>query len=123
MPAQALACKSGTARHLRRGAPGLRVLTRPRLLTSTLPLPALAPAAAVSALEGARASGAKVYVHCTAGLGRSPAVAIASLYWFTSMQASRLACRSGRASSGGACGRSQAGRQAASPGHLLARAP
>lgn len=45
------------------------------------------PSAAVRALEDARASGAKVYVHCTAGLGRSPAVAIASLYWFTSMQA------------------------------------
>jgi protein-tyrosine phosphatase len=27
-----------------------------------------------------------VYVHCTAGLGRSPAVAIASLYWFTDLQ-------------------------------------
>lgn len=27
-----------------------------------------------------------MYVHCTAGLGRSPAVAIASLYWFGGMQ-------------------------------------
>lgn len=43
-------------------------------------------AAAVRALEQARAAGGKVYVHCTAGLGRSPAVAIASLYWFTDMQ-------------------------------------
>lgn len=51
----------------------------PHSLRETLPR-------AVRALEDARASGAKVYVHCTAGLGRSPAVAIASLYWFTSMQ-------------------------------------
>lgn len=27
----------------------------------------------------------KVYVHCTAGLGRAPAVIIAWIYWFTSM--------------------------------------
>ncbi|GAB4819964.1 hypothetical protein N2152v2_007010 [Parachlorella kessleri] len=42
--------------------------------------------AAVAALERAKQSGGKVYVHCTAGLGRSPAVAIASLYWFGDMQ-------------------------------------
>ena len=28
----------------------------------------------------------RVYVHCTAGLGRAPAVAIAWLYWFGNMQ-------------------------------------
>lgn len=38
------------------------------------------------ALEAARATGRKVYVHCTAGLGRSPAVAIAALFWFTHLQ-------------------------------------
>ena len=38
--------------------------------------------AAVRALEQARACGQKVYVHCTAGLGRSPAVAIAALFWW-----------------------------------------
>lgn len=27
----------------------------------------------------------RVYVHCTAGLGRAPAVCIAYLYWFDSM--------------------------------------
>jgi hypothetical protein len=42
--------------------------------------------AAVREQERSRAMGKKVYVHCTAGLGRSPAVAIASLYWFTDMQ-------------------------------------
>lgn len=51
----------------------------PHSLRETLPR-------AVRALEESRASGAKVYVHCTAGLGRSPAVAIAALYWLTPMQ-------------------------------------
>ncbi|EFN51916.1 hypothetical protein CHLNCDRAFT_27385 [Chlorella variabilis] len=51
----------------------------PHSLRDTLPT-------AVSALERSRAAGDKVYVHCTAGLGRSPAVAIAALYWFTDMQ-------------------------------------
>lgn len=46
----------------------------PNSLRATLP-------SAVAALERAHASGHKVYVHCTAGLGRSPAVAIAFLYW------------------------------------------
>lgn len=40
---------------------------------------------AVAALQKGRQYG-KVYVHCTAGLGRSPAVAIAALYWFSNMQ-------------------------------------
>ncbi|CAK9323919.1 unnamed protein product [Citrullus colocynthis] len=41
---------------------------------------------AVSLLEWAISEGkGKVYVHCTAGLGRAPAVAIAYLYWFCRM--------------------------------------
>ena len=45
------------------------------------------PPAAVAALQQSRsAEGAKVYLHCTAGLGRAPAVAIAALYWFAGMQ-------------------------------------
>jgi hypothetical protein len=44
--------------------------------------------AAVAALQRARAGagGRPVYLHCTAGLGRAPAVAIAALYWFGGMQ-------------------------------------
>ena len=37
-------------------------------------------------MQDARAEGQVVYVHCTAGLGRAPAVGIAALYWFTDMQ-------------------------------------
>ena len=37
---------------------------------------------AVAALETSVYAGRRVYVHCTAGLGRAPAVAIAFLYWF-----------------------------------------
>ncbi|GAB4832038.1 Phosphoglucan phosphatase lsf2, chloroplastic [Ancistrocladus abbreviatus] len=41
---------------------------------------------AVSSLEWAVSEGkGKVYVHCTAGLGRAPAVAIAYMFWFSSM--------------------------------------
>jgi protein-tyrosine phosphatase len=47
----------------------------PHSLRATLP-------SAVAALQRARMALGRVYVHCTAGLGRSPAVAIASLYWF-----------------------------------------
>ncbi|KAG7671474.1 hypothetical protein Ndes2526B_g09363 [Nannochloris sp. 'desiccata'] len=50
----------------------------PHSLRATLPT-------AVAALERARKNHGRVYVHCTAGLGRSPAVAIAALYWFTDM--------------------------------------
>lgn len=35
-----------------------------------------------AALAAAEAGGGRVYVHCTAGLGRAPAVCIAYLYWF-----------------------------------------
>lgn len=41
---------------------------------------------AVSSLEWAISEGkGKVYVHCTAGLGRAPAVAIAYMFWFCDM--------------------------------------
>lgn len=41
---------------------------------------------AVSSLEWAISEGnGRVYVHCTAGLGRAPAVAIAYLFWFCNM--------------------------------------
>ncbi|XP_028782278.1 phosphoglucan phosphatase LSF2, chloroplastic isoform X2 [Neltuma alba] len=41
---------------------------------------------AVSSLEWAVSEGkGRVYVHCTAGLGRAPAVAIAYLFWFCDM--------------------------------------
>lgn len=41
---------------------------------------------AVSSLEWAIAEGnGRVYVHCTAGLGRAPAVAIAYMFWFCNM--------------------------------------
>jgi hypothetical protein len=42
----------------------------------------------VAALEWAISQGKMVYVHCTAGLGRAPAVAIAYLYWFHGMDVS-----------------------------------
>ncbi len=51
----------------------------PNSLRATLP-------AAAAALQRARERGKRVYVHCTAGLGRSPAAAIAALYWFEGMQ-------------------------------------
>lgn len=37
---------------------------------------------AVKAVDLALRDGKRVYVHCTAGLGRAPAVCIAWLYWF-----------------------------------------
>ncbi|CAH2054124.1 unnamed protein product [Thlaspi arvense] len=41
---------------------------------------------AVSSLEWAVSEGkGRVYVHCTAGLGRAPAVSIAYMYWFCDM--------------------------------------
>lgn len=41
---------------------------------------------AVSSLEWAVSEGkGRVYVHCTAGLGRAPAVAIAYMFWFCDM--------------------------------------
>ena len=44
---------------------------------------------AVSSLEWAIEEGkGKVYVHCTAGLGRAPATAIAYMFWFQGMDVS-----------------------------------
>ncbi|XP_051180346.1 phosphoglucan phosphatase LSF2, chloroplastic [Lolium perenne] len=41
---------------------------------------------AVSALEWAISQGkGRVYIHCTAGLGRAPAVAISYMFWFENM--------------------------------------
>ncbi|KAL8539363.1 hypothetical protein ACS0TY_001114 [Phlomoides rotata] len=41
---------------------------------------------AVSSIEWAISDGkGRVYVHCTAGLGRAPAVAIAYIFWFCNM--------------------------------------
>lgn len=40
---------------------------------------------AVCLLDLAVSQGKTVYIHCTAGLGRAPAVAIAYLYWFNGM--------------------------------------
>jgi len=50
----------------------------PHSLRATLPT-------AVAALESARRNHGRVYLHCTAGLGRAPAVGIAALYWLTDM--------------------------------------
>ncbi|KAL0321775.1 UNVERIFIED_CONTAM: Phosphoglucan phosphatase LSF2, chloroplastic [Sesamum calycinum] len=45
---------------------------------------------AVSSLEWAISEGnGRVYVHCTAGLGRAPAVAIAYMFWFCDMNLNR----------------------------------
>jgi protein-tyrosine phosphatase len=41
---------------------------------------------AVKAIENELSSGRKVYVHCTAGLGRAPAACIAYIYWFQDFQ-------------------------------------
>ncbi|KIY99959.1 hypothetical protein MNEG_8005 [Monoraphidium neglectum] len=41
------------------------------------------------AMKKAEASGGRVYVHCTAGLGRAPAVCIAYLYWFQGLHQGR----------------------------------
>jgi protein-tyrosine phosphatase len=46
---------------------------------------------AVSALEWAISQGkGRVYIHCTAGLGRAPAVAISYMFWFENMDVSSL---------------------------------
>jgi len=41
---------------------------------------------AVRSLHEELAKGGRVYVHCTAGLGRAPAVGIAYLYWFGGLE-------------------------------------
>lgn len=68
-------CKELGIQHIRRPA----VDFDPDSLRSQLPK-------AVSAIEWAISQGkGRVYVHCTAGLGRAPAVAIAYMFWFENM--------------------------------------
>nr|CAB3463984.1 unnamed protein product [Digitaria exilis] len=68
-------CKEVGIQHIRRPA----VDFDPDSLRSQLPK-------AVSALEWAISQcKGRVYVHCTAGLGRAPAVAIAYMFWFENM--------------------------------------
>ncbi|CAL4891788.1 unnamed protein product [Urochloa decumbens] len=68
-------CKEVGIKHIRRPA----VDFDPDSLRSQLPK-------AVSALEWAISQcKGRVYVHCTAGLGRAPAVAIAYMFWFEDM--------------------------------------
>ncbi|XP_022764846.1 phosphoglucan phosphatase LSF2, chloroplastic-like [Durio zibethinus] len=65
-------CRQLGIRHMRRPARDFD----PDSLRNELPK-------AVSSLEWAISEGkGKVYVHCTAGLGRAPAVAIAYMFWF-----------------------------------------
>ncbi|KAI8564351.1 hypothetical protein RHMOL_Rhmol03G0174100 [Rhododendron molle] len=68
-------CRDCQIRHMRRPAKDFD----PDSLRNGLPK-------AVSSLEWAISEGkGKVYVHCTAGLGRAPAVAIAYMFWFCDM--------------------------------------
>ncbi|OMO75896.1 hypothetical protein CCACVL1_16000 [Corchorus capsularis] len=68
-------CREVGIRHMRRPAKDFD----PDSLRNELPR-------AVSSLEWAISEGkGKVYVHCTAGLGRAPAVAIAYMFWFCGM--------------------------------------
>ncbi|CAI9774933.1 unnamed protein product [Fraxinus pennsylvanica] len=68
-------CKELGIRHMRRPARDFD----PDSLRSGLPK-------AVSSLEWAISEGnGRAYVHCTAGLGRAPAVAIAYMFWFCNM--------------------------------------
>ena len=48
----------------------------------------------VLAIAGALSAGGRVYVHCTAGLGRAPAACIAWRYWFDGMQLDEVSCSS-----------------------------
>ncbi|KAL6509380.1 Phosphoglucan phosphatase lsf2, chloroplastic [Orobanche gracilis] len=68
-------CKELGIRHMRRPARDFD----PDSLRNGLPK-------SVSSLEWAISEGnGRVYVHCTAGLGRAPAVAIAYMFWFCNM--------------------------------------
>ncbi|KAL9382172.1 hypothetical protein Peur_025207 [Populus x canadensis] len=68
-------CQQLGIRHMRRPATDFD----PDSLRSALPK-------VVSSLEWAISEGkGRVYVHCTAGLGRAPAVAIAYMFWFCCM--------------------------------------
>ncbi|XP_066355734.1 phosphoglucan phosphatase LSF2, chloroplastic-like [Miscanthus floridulus] len=68
-------CKELGIQHIRRPA----VDFDPDSLRSQLPKAVLALEWAISQRKG------RVYVHCTAGLGRAPAVAIAYMFWFENM--------------------------------------
>ncbi|PKU62220.1 phosphoglucan phosphatase LSF2, chloroplastic [Dendrobium catenatum] len=71
----AKSCSNVGVHHMRRPARDFD----PNSLRSQLPK-------AVSSLEWAISDGkGRVYVHCTAGLGRAPAVAIAYMFWFCDM--------------------------------------
>ncbi|KAG2486009.1 hypothetical protein HYH03_015322 [Edaphochlamys debaryana] len=69
------ACAKHSINHMRRPARDFD----PHSLRRTIP-------GAVHSLSSALSGGGRVYVHCTAGLGRAPAVCIAYMYWFTPMQ-------------------------------------
>ena len=61
----------------------------PHSLRSILP-------GAVKAIQAELAHGRKVYVHCTAGLGRAPAACIAYMYWFRDFQLEGVRLSPGR---------------------------
>lgn len=68
-------CSELGIKHVRRAAKDFD----PHSLRKTLP-------SAVSAVKQALAQpNSRVYVHCTAGLGRAPAVCIAYMFWFLDM--------------------------------------
>lgn len=64
---------------------GVKLVRRPARDFDPDSLRTMLPAA-VRALAEELSQGHRVYVHCTAGLGRAPAVCIAYLYWFKDMQ-------------------------------------
>eukprot|EP00850_Spirogloea_muscicola_P015325 SM000116S24246 [mRNA] locus=s116:381579:383045:+ [translate_table: standard] len=67
-------CEELGIRHVRRPAKDFD----PHSLRHELP-------GAVGVVDHHVSKGEKVYIHCTAGLGRAPAVAIAYLFWFQDM--------------------------------------
>ncbi|EFJ51679.1 hypothetical protein VOLCADRAFT_56904 [Volvox carteri f. nagariensis] len=70
------ACSRHSINHMRRPARDFD----PHSLRRTI------PGAVHSLAQALNSGGSRVYVHCTAGLGRAPAVCIAYLYWFTQLQ-------------------------------------
>ncbi|KAK2982430.1 hypothetical protein RJ640_026273 [Escallonia rubra] len=75
-------CQRRQIRHMRRPARDFD----PDSLRSGLPK-------AVSSVEWAVSEGkGRVYIHCTAGLGRAPAVGIAYMFWFCGMDVITLKC-------------------------------
>ncbi|MEW5302476.1 MAG: hypothetical protein WDW38_002367 [Sanguina aurantia] len=69
------ACAAAGIKHVRRPAKDFD----PHSLRKTLP-------SAVPVVKKEMERGGRVYVHCTAGLGRAPAVCIAYLYWVHGLQ-------------------------------------